>query len=61
MKSRINKKKYKFKFYNNQVLVWFKNDVPHREKNLPAKIWPDGDMEWWWNGKCTSTKYLNEN
>ena len=30
---------------------WYKDDKLHREGG-PAKIWPDGHLEWYIHGKC---------
>jgi len=55
MKSRIDKRnyiyminKYKNRWYRKS---WYKNDILHRDKDLPAFVWDNGDMEWWVDGK----------
>lgn len=30
---------------------WWKNGLKHRDGDLPAVVWSDGDEEWWVNGK----------
>lgn len=30
---------------------WYYNGSYHRENDLPAVIWDNGDQEWWYNGK----------
>ena len=29
--------------------VWRVNGIPHREDG-PARVWPDGEAEWWRHG-----------
>ena len=51
MKSRTDKTKYNFIIddYNNKI--WYKNNKPHREKDLPAVIYDNGNMFWFKNGE----------
>jgi len=50
MKSRIDKTEYSFFIneYNNKF--WYKNGQSHRDKDLPAMVYSDGDMAWFKNG-----------
>jgi len=58
MKSRIDKTKYNFILdeYNNKI--WYKNNNPHRECDLPAVIYDSGSMFWHKNGKLHRDKDL---
>jgi len=46
MKSRMYKRKYNYTKTKNGNKFWFKNGLYHREKDLPAIIWSNGDMDW---------------
>jgi len=50
-KSRIDKTEYSFfiDHYNNKY--WFKNGLRHRDNDLPAMVYNNGNMFWWENGK----------
>jgi len=37
--------------YPSGTQVWYRNDKPHRDNNLPASIGSDGDQYWHQNGK----------
>ena len=50
MKSRIDKLEYIFEIkFNNKI--YYKNNKPHRDNDLPAIIWKDGSRVWYENGK----------
>jgi len=50
-KSRIDKRKYKFDNNEYNSKFWIKDGKYHREKDKPAIIWSNGDMDWYKNGK----------
>jgi len=50
MKSRIDKTKYLFNESLIGTMFWYKNGKRHREKDLPAIIYYNGDMYWYKNG-----------
>jgi hypothetical protein len=31
-------------------MAWHKNGVNHRDNNMPATIYANGEIEWWING-----------
>jgi len=54
-KSRIDKRNYiymintyKTRWYTKR---WYKNDQLHRDKDLPAFVWDNGDMSWYIDGE----------
>jgi hypothetical protein len=49
-KSRIDKTEYTFDKFSSGNRYWLKNNNYHRENDLPAIIWYDGDMAWFING-----------
>ena len=49
-KSRIDKTIYNFFIDECNNKYWLKNELRHREKDLPAVIWNDGSMFWHKNG-----------
>ena len=50
MKSRIDKTKYTFDKYKSGNKYWYKNDLRHRDRDLPAIIYRDGYMTWYIDG-----------
>ena len=50
LKSRIDKTEYKFEINKYNSKFWYKNGLPHREKDLPAIINSNGSMAWCKNG-----------
>lgn len=51
LKSRINKKIYKYETSSYNRRIWYKNGVYHRDKGLPTFIESDGDTRWYENGE----------
>jgi len=51
MKYRIDKTEYTFDKNSTGNNYWYKNGNYHRDKDLPAIIWYDGDMFWFENGE----------
>jgi len=51
MKSRIDKTEYNFIIDEHNNKYWRKNELRHRDKDLPAIIFRDGDMFWFKNNK----------
>jgi len=51
MKSRIDKTEYNFIIDECNNKYWLKNELRHRDNDLPAIIYRDGDMSWHVNGK----------
>jgi len=45
MKSRIDKRKYNYIKTKNGNKFWYKNDILHREKDLPAMVYNNGDKD----------------
>jgi len=50
MVSRINKTEYKVHNLFGDI-SFYKNDVHHRERDLPAEVYASGSKFWWFNGK----------
>ena len=49
MKSRINKLEYRFETeFDNKS--YYKNNVLHKDKDLPAVIWKSGSRVWYKDG-----------
>jgi hypothetical protein len=38
------------KYVYDDMVVWYKNNVFHRDSGLPAIKWKNGSREWWVNG-----------
>ena len=50
IKSKIYKKRLKVTNYPDKIEYHVEN-IPHREDDLPAIEYTNGDLEWWVNGK----------
>ena len=50
MKSRIDKLKYRFEIDIYNTKYYYKNNVYHRDKDLPTMIRKDGSRLWFKNG-----------
>jgi len=50
-KSRIDKTEYKFILDEYNSKFWLKNELRHRDKDLPAIISSSGNMFWYKNGE----------
>jgi hypothetical protein len=59
--SRIDKSKYLYVRYPNAGSAFFKNNQFHRERDLPAVIWDNGNMVWYIDGTAIKNNYKNSN